>query len=102
MNTWKTKDGTVLNIRDMETSHIINCINMLRRTIASRPDEYAWGEPEGEMAQDCFNSEVRRNDHIENQMRQQINIFKKELESRAYKAKPIKDIESFTGLMVAN
>lgn len=31
MNKWKTKDGTVLNIKDMETSHILNCINLLER-----------------------------------------------------------------------
>jgi hypothetical protein len=30
-NTWLTKDRKILLIRDMETSHIISCINMLER-----------------------------------------------------------------------
>ena len=29
MKTWITKDGTELNIKDMETSHIKNCIKYL-------------------------------------------------------------------------
>lgn len=28
---WETKDGKRLNIKDMETSHIKNCIAMLKR-----------------------------------------------------------------------
>jgi hypothetical protein len=29
--TWLTKDRKILLIRDMETSHIISCVNMLER-----------------------------------------------------------------------
>jgi hypothetical protein len=29
--TWLTKDRKILLIRDMETAHIISCINMLER-----------------------------------------------------------------------
>lgn len=29
--TWVTKEGEVLNIKDMDTSHIINCIKMINR-----------------------------------------------------------------------
>ena len=28
---WTTKDGTKIRIRDMSTTHIENCLNMLRR-----------------------------------------------------------------------
>lgn len=28
---WTTKDGLELEIEDMETSHIINCMNMMER-----------------------------------------------------------------------
>lgn len=30
-DTWLTKERKILLIRDMETSHIISCINMLER-----------------------------------------------------------------------
>ena len=33
MKTWTTADGTVLKIKNMETSHIINCIRMLERKL---------------------------------------------------------------------
>jgi hypothetical protein len=33
MQTWTTKDGDVLKIKDMETSHIQNCINLLKRNM---------------------------------------------------------------------
>lgn len=31
MGNWKTRDGTRLKIKDMETSHIKNCIAFIRR-----------------------------------------------------------------------
>lgn len=79
---WTTKDGKRLNIRNMETSHIRNCIRMLNRAIASRPDEYAWGEPEGDMAQDAFNAGIRNNDILEEEMRETIGHLHKELKRR--------------------
>jgi hypothetical protein len=79
---WKTRDGKVIAVRDMETSHIQNCIRMLRRNIASRPDPYAYGEPEGDAAQDAFNAGIRHDDYMEEQMRKQIEVFEKELKRR--------------------
>lgn len=29
VKTWTTRDGTVLKIKDMESSHILNCMAML-------------------------------------------------------------------------
>ena len=36
--TWKTKDGKTLNISDMETSHIKNCITMLTRNMPNHEE----------------------------------------------------------------
>lgn len=30
-NKWKTKDGSILNLTDMKSTHIQNCINMIER-----------------------------------------------------------------------
>lgn len=80
---WTTKDGTTLLVKDMETSHIRNCIAMLHRTIASRPDEYAWGEPENDSdAYQGFMGEIRHNDILEQEMKEQIEAFNRELKSR--------------------
>lgn len=37
---WKCKDGRVLDIKDMETDHIQNVINMLRRKNVVTENEY--------------------------------------------------------------
>lgn len=39
---WTTRDGKRLNVMDMETSHIKNCIRMLERTIDSYPGEQVY------------------------------------------------------------
>ena len=52
MTTWKTKDGAVLNISDMETSHIQNCINMLDRSL----NEYNQLHPED---QEDWNNQIK-------------------------------------------
>lgn len=79
---WRTKAGQYMKIKDMETSHIENRIRMLERKVASRPDPYAWGEPEGDAAQDAFNSEIRHNDYLEELFIGKIEQFKKELKKR--------------------
>lgn len=80
---WRTRDGVTLKICDMETSHIRNCINMLKRIIACRPDEYAWGEPDSDtMAYLAFEQGIRENDRTEQGIRKQIRVFEGELERR--------------------
>lgn len=55
MATWKTRDGRKLNIAEMETDHIKNCIAMLRRKGLCSTDEFhdSWrfvSSCQGEMA----------------------------------------------------
>ena len=33
METWTTKDGTVMKLSDMTISHLQNCINMLQKQL---------------------------------------------------------------------
>lgn len=79
---WKTKDGKKMKPEDMETSHIKNCVRMLERQLANRPDEYAYGEPDGDMAQDAFHAEIRHNDQLEEDLREAVKIFEHELKRR--------------------
>lgn len=91
MQTWTTREGVKMKVSEMETSHIENCIRILVRAIASRPDEYMYGEPDNDtMALDAFNSEVRHNDQLQEDMENQIKVFKKELRSR-YESKDYKE-----------
>lgn len=39
--TWLTKDRKILLMRDMETSHIISCINMLEKLDQQRTFAYS-------------------------------------------------------------
>ena len=41
LRTWKTRDGRVLQWKDMETSHIYNCIELLKRRAAHHDKEAA-------------------------------------------------------------
>lgn len=61
---WKTKDGKVIHISDLTDSHLLNIIAMLRRQAPARrlAEELAivsGPRPNGEMAQDAFDEEVR-------------------------------------------
>ncbi len=57
---WKMRDGKKVLIRQMETSHILNCIKMLDRIERNRISS-AWmfaGFLHGEMATDAAESEI--------------------------------------------
>lgn len=78
-NKWKTKDGDVLFIKDMETSHIKNCIKMLKQNM---PDHYddeviVADFPESCWHMGCVYTEYGGKHYIE-----KINEFNAELASR--------------------
>lgn len=83
---WVTKDGQHLKIRDMETSHIKNCIRFLERyhdakayEVAALPCFFI-----GEQAQ--FHAEQAWDDYVENgfedEAQEFIDSFKDELSRR--------------------
>lgn len=62
---WKTKEGETINIKDLEDSHLINIINLMKKTaekvrIAELDAAYSCGEPSGEMASMCFESGINQ------------------------------------------
>jgi len=57
MDTWTTKDGVEMNIADMQTSHIKNCIAMVQRKIVSGDTIQIIGQASGP-AEDCWADEV--------------------------------------------
>ena len=80
---WRTRAGEIIDVKDMQTSHIENSIAMLKRTLANRPDPYIYGEPTGEMAQDAFHAEIRHNDQVEEALRKDIAGLEAELKARS-------------------
>lgn len=57
--TWTTKDGRVLEPRNMETTHIQNCMELLERRKFEREIQMlCLPGPNGEHAQDAFESEL--------------------------------------------
>lgn len=75
---WTTKDGNVLEISEMETSHIVNCINFLKKRMdeaESEDDETLvsdhWSLPE------CVTVPGKRS------IREKISVFKRELTRRS-------------------
>jgi hypothetical protein len=49
MNTWKTKDGTVLKLRDMTPQHLLNTRAMLLRQAAALLEEFVSRKLPGEV-----------------------------------------------------
>lgn len=78
--TWTTRDGTKIRLPDMETSHIENCIKMLRSQII---DTWAVHGDEPKYGAGGYNDHVmhEHNERIE----ETIDIFKTELEFRKKK-----------------
>lgn len=56
---WRSKDGRVFLVREMETMHLWNTFNMLNGIIETEEWYLCCNEPNGEMAQLAFDNEFR-------------------------------------------
>lgn len=75
---WRTRAGEYMKIRDMETSHIQNCIRMLERKLTSRPVEQVY-IGDSDYAEDAVESENRHNEWLTELFSEKIKQFKHEL-----------------------
>jgi hypothetical protein len=87
---WVTKDGQRLRIRAMETSHIVNCVKMIRRYQDHLVAQLAGvgSMLHGEIAQDDFDQHfeqlLEEGFPEEDLTEQYIYAFQKELERRGH------------------
>lgn len=81
---WKTRDGRVISVKDMETSHVQRALAMLKRKGFVGPSTvlaYLSGPvPQGEHAQDAFNAEFA--EITTRPMNPFVDIFENELKRR--------------------
>lgn len=80
---WTTKDGQKLEPRDMTTSHIKNCLAMLKRKGAISDQTFLSclsAPPNGDMAQMAWEQEI--NDLLSRPIAPIIDEFEKELRMR--------------------
>ena len=77
----ETKDGTILDIKDMDNNHIGNCIRQYKRILSSKPSDY--GDPSDSdgafFAQKCEND---YNNELEEHIEEVIKTLEEELKSR--------------------
>jgi len=79
--TWKTKEGRILVVSEMETTHIENCIAMLKQVLKSKPP-YQVYIGDSYYAERTVDEENHQNDMMEEEVLGHIDFFKKELEKR--------------------
>lgn len=84
---WTTRDGRVIDVKDMETSHVQRALAMLKRKGCVGPSTvlaYLSGpRPQGEFAQDAFNEEI--DEIATRRIHPFVDIFEAELERRGVK-----------------
>lgn len=84
---WRTRDGRIIAVRDMDTNHIQNTLAMLRRKGFVGPRTvlaYLSGpRPSGDGAQDAFNEELA--EIATRPINPFVDIFEAELERRGAK-----------------
>ena len=78
---WKTKDGQILDVKDMTTEHIKNCLKMLETKLDDDPGFFAnMTDSDGVYA--CASYEDRINSEIRDYLNAGISGLKKELKNR--------------------
>ena len=76
---WKTKDGQILDVKNMTTQHIKNCLKMLENKLDEDPGFFAdMTDSDGA----CASCEDRINSEIRNYLEQGISGLKAELQLR--------------------
>src|ERR1035437_4248960 len=81
MKYWITQTGEKLKVKEMTTQHIENCIRMLQRHIATKPEpSYYMGI--SDYGEEWVEMENRQNDEQEEMFISWINSFKRELKKR--------------------
>jgi len=84
MRKWKTKDGTLINIKDMHTEHIKNVLQMYKDkgyiSLSTSNFYFNCKPPQGDMAQFAFENELMK--IIDSPVSAWIDIFEQELERR--------------------
>jgi hypothetical protein len=81
MKYWITQTGEKLKVREMETSHIENCIKMLKRLLDTRPPEQVY-MGESDYAEEAVEQENRINEDRAEAIESTIDSFKRELKMR--------------------
>jgi len=73
LNHWRTRDGTILSIPDMDNKHILNCIRMLERNVGNFRLYYEMSyvinlpRPRTDHVQDAIDSELDYMVRMDNQ-----------------------------------
>lgn len=71
LNHWRTRDGTVLSIPDMDSKHILNCIRMLERNVGNFRLYYELSyvinlpRPRTDATQDALDMELEQLAHMD-------------------------------------
>lgn len=78
---WVTKDGTRMNVRDMELSHLINSISMVERQLREMPP-YAIYTGESEYAEQAVDNENAQNEEIKDVLTARLFGLRREAKRR--------------------